>query len=190
MAYICISLLSRPILDTGSRWVVAEGKCKRRQGAAGLIYGQVKKSSRRRKLVRVTHVMRLGASADLKVARPRIRLLGTAEHRFYRTGSTDGPSWHLSTGTPHLGHGEACPTPAGSSAMVACLLPFCTSPRIITHSARTAARARRQVGSATRPPAYGSSGSRENQPTVDNTGSLVLSLATSAMLQTLSVDEA
>jgi len=38
------------------------------QVAAGLIYGQVKKSYRRRKLVRVTHVMRLGTDAALKVA--------------------------------------------------------------------------------------------------------------------------
>ena len=41
---------------------------RRWQVAAGLIYGQVKKSSRRRKLVRVTHVMRLGTQAALKVA--------------------------------------------------------------------------------------------------------------------------
>jgi len=38
------------------------------QGEPGLIYGQVKKSYRRRKLVRVTHVMRLGTQADLSVA--------------------------------------------------------------------------------------------------------------------------
>jgi IS1 family transposase len=36
--------------------------------AAGLIYGQVKKCYRRRKLVRVTHVMRLGTEASLKVS--------------------------------------------------------------------------------------------------------------------------
>ena len=36
--------------------------------AAGLIYGQVKKSYRRRKLVRVTPVMRLGTEAALKAA--------------------------------------------------------------------------------------------------------------------------
>jgi len=35
------------------------------QVAAGLIYGQVKKSYRRRKMVRVTPVMRLGTQADL-----------------------------------------------------------------------------------------------------------------------------
>jgi transposase InsO family protein len=38
------------------------------QVAANLIYGQVKKSYRRRKLVRVTHVMRLGTADDLKAA--------------------------------------------------------------------------------------------------------------------------
>ena len=36
------------------------------QVAAGLIYGQVKKSYRRRKLVRVTQVMRLGTENALK----------------------------------------------------------------------------------------------------------------------------
>jgi len=35
--------------------------------AEGLIYGQVKKSYRRRKLVRVTHVMRLGTQTALQV---------------------------------------------------------------------------------------------------------------------------
>jgi hypothetical protein len=38
------------------------------QVAAGLIYGQVKKIYRRRKLVRVRHVMRLGTPADLSAA--------------------------------------------------------------------------------------------------------------------------
>jgi hypothetical protein len=38
------------------------------QVAAGLISGQVKKCSRRRKLVRVTHVMRLGTEAALKTS--------------------------------------------------------------------------------------------------------------------------
>jgi hypothetical protein len=43
-------------------------KVRRWQVAAGLIYGQVKKSYRRRKLVRVTHVMRLGTEEALQVA--------------------------------------------------------------------------------------------------------------------------
>ena len=38
---------------------------RRWQVAASLIYGQVKKCYRRRKLVRVRHMMRLGTQADL-----------------------------------------------------------------------------------------------------------------------------
>jgi len=51
--------------------------------AEGLIYGQVKKSYQRRKLVRVTHVMRLGTDPALKIARPRDGLHWATEHRFY-----------------------------------------------------------------------------------------------------------
>jgi len=43
-------------------------KVLRWQVAAGLIYGQVKKCCRRRKLVRVSHVMRLGTEATLKAS--------------------------------------------------------------------------------------------------------------------------
>jgi IS1 family transposase len=43
-------------------------KVLRWQVAAGLIYGQVKKSYRRRRLVRVTHVMRLGTKEALTAA--------------------------------------------------------------------------------------------------------------------------
>jgi transposase-like protein/IS1 family transposase len=43
-------------------------KVRQWQVAVGLTYGQVKKSYQRRKLMRVTHVMRLGTQADLKIA--------------------------------------------------------------------------------------------------------------------------
>ena len=46
------------------------------QGAVGLIDGQVKKSYRRRKPVRVTHVMRLGTEDALKVALQGLGLSG------------------------------------------------------------------------------------------------------------------
>jgi hypothetical protein len=46
------------------------------QVEAGLIYGQVKKSYRRRKLVRVSQVMRLGTEAALKVALQGLGLTG------------------------------------------------------------------------------------------------------------------
>ncbi len=51
-------------LEVGHRGRIAH----RWQVATGLIYGQVKKNYRRRKVVRVTHVMRLGTQADLTVA--------------------------------------------------------------------------------------------------------------------------
>jgi hypothetical protein len=53
------------------------------QVAAGLLYGQVKKTYQRRKLVRVTAVVRLGTSAALTVTRPRTGSLWTTQHRFH-----------------------------------------------------------------------------------------------------------
>src|SRR5207245_8651872 len=51
-------------------------KVRQWQVVAGLTYGQVKKSYRRRKLVRVTHVMRLGTQADLQIALQRMGFSG------------------------------------------------------------------------------------------------------------------
>ena len=50
--------------------------------AADLIYGQVKKSYRRRKLVRVTHVMRLGTKDALKAALQGLGLAGRLNTAF------------------------------------------------------------------------------------------------------------
>ena len=52
------------------------------QMAAGLIYGQVKKSYRRRKLDRVTHVMRLGTEPALKAALQGLGLSGRLNTAF------------------------------------------------------------------------------------------------------------
>ncbi len=57
-------------------------KVLRWQVAAALIYGQVKKIYRRRKLVRVTPVMRLGTQADLTVALQRMGLSGRLNTAF------------------------------------------------------------------------------------------------------------
>jgi len=57
-------------------------KARQWQVAAGLIYGQVKKSYRRRKIVRVTHVMRLGTDAALKVALQGLGLSGRLNTAF------------------------------------------------------------------------------------------------------------
>jgi IS1 family transposase len=57
-------------------------KARQWQVAAELIYGQVKKSYRRRKLMRVTHVMRLGTGAALKVALQRLGFSGRLNTAF------------------------------------------------------------------------------------------------------------
>jgi hypothetical protein len=57
--------------------MVRRGRNVRRwQVEPSLIYGQVKKSYRRRKLVRVTHVMRLGTEAALTVALQQLGFSG------------------------------------------------------------------------------------------------------------------
>jgi transposase-like protein len=159
------------------------------QVAAGLLYGQVKKSYRRRKLVRVTHVMRLGTGAGSQSRLAEDGPLRAAEHRFYRTGESDRPSWGGSAGTPYLGHRSAGPTTPGPPGMVASLLPFCASPRIAPGGPRAAARARWQADGAKLPPAYPSDGSGENQPTMDSAGSVVLSSTPGTILNHLRATE-
>jgi hypothetical protein len=59
------------------QWVATVGQRTRHwQVAAGLIYGQVKKTYRRRQLVRVTPVMRCGTGAALKTALVGLGLSG------------------------------------------------------------------------------------------------------------------
>ena len=103
-------------------------KVLRWQVAKGLIYGQVKKCYRRHKLLRVTHVMRLGTSEALQVARPRTGLFRAAEHRFYRAGESDRASWGGRSGTQQLGDSSADSPSAGSSGMVEGVLSFCAAP--------------------------------------------------------------
>jgi hypothetical protein len=67
------------------QWLVVgrRGRNVRRwQVAADLIYGQVKKSYRRRKLVRVTPVMRLGTYASLKATLQGLSLSGRLNTAF------------------------------------------------------------------------------------------------------------
>ncbi len=159
------------------------------QVAAGLIYGQVKKSYRRRKLVRVKPVMRLGTEAALKAALEGFGLSGRLNTAFIervnltvlhgvaalarRTWATAKPSPHL---LAHLEWWRAYYhfVRPHASLRVALVQP---------------AAARGQTGGAALPAAYGSSGSGKNQPTMDHAGSPVLSFAADAMLHKMSVNE-
>jgi Integrase core domain len=65
------------------QWLASVGRQARQwQVAAGLIYGQVKKTYRRRKLVRVTHVLRCGTRAALQSALRGLGLSGKLNTAF------------------------------------------------------------------------------------------------------------
>jgi IS1 family transposase len=81
------------------------------QVATGLIYGQVKKSYRRRKLVRVTHVMRLGTLADLKATLQGLGYSGRLNTAFiervnltvrHGVSALARRTWATSQQSPHL----------------------------------------------------------------------------------------
>ena len=64
-------------------WVEGRGRQARQwQVAVALLYGQVKKTYRRRKVVRVTHVMRCGTRAQLRAALQRLGLSGRLNTAF------------------------------------------------------------------------------------------------------------
>jgi IS1 family transposase/transposase-like protein len=84
---------------------------RRWQVEADLIYGQVKKSYRRRKLVRVTHMMRLGTEAALKVALQELGLSGRLNTAFiervnltvrHGVAALARRTWATAQQSPHL----------------------------------------------------------------------------------------
>ncbi len=84
---------------------------RRWQVAAGLIYGQVKKSYRRRKLARVTHVMRLGTEAALRVALQQLGFSGRLNTAFiervnltvrHGVAALARRTWATAQQSPHL----------------------------------------------------------------------------------------
>ncbi len=94
------------------REVVRRGrKVSQWQVSAELIYGQVKKIYRRRKLVRVTHVMRLGTGAALTVALQELGLSGRLNTAFiervnltvrHGVAALARRTWATAQQSPHL----------------------------------------------------------------------------------------
>jgi len=81
------------------------------QVAAGLIYGQVKKCYRQRKLVRVTHVMRLGTEAALTATLQRLGFSGRLNTAFiervnltvrHGVAALARRTWATAQQSPHL----------------------------------------------------------------------------------------
>jgi hypothetical protein len=159
------------------------------QVAAELIYGQVKKCYRR---------CRAGAGDPCDAAWNRgrsqsrlagIRFLWTTEHGFHRASEFDRPTWHSSARSPHLGYSTAVSTPVSSPRVVASLLSFRPPSCLAARGTGAAARTRWQVDGSTRPPAYGSSGGGENEPTMDGAGSPVPSPPADAMYPKVSMND-
>jgi transposase InsO family protein len=80
-------------------------------GSGGLIYGQVKKSYRRRKLVRVTHVMRLGTEDALRITLQHLGLSGELNTAFiervnltvrHGVAALARRTWATAQQSPHL----------------------------------------------------------------------------------------
>jgi hypothetical protein len=96
------------------RWLQVDRrgrKVRQWQVEAGLIYGQVKKCYRRRKLVRVTPVMRLGTEAALKAALQGLGLSGRLNTAFiervnltvrHGVAALARRTWATSQQSPHL----------------------------------------------------------------------------------------
>ena len=116
--------------------------------------------------------------------------LWTAQHRLYRTGESDRPSWGGSAGSPHVGQRTTVSSSLGPSAVVAGLLSFCASPHITTSGIRTAPRARWQTSGATLSPANASDGSGKNPSTMDSGRGPLFAPAADPMLSQLRALEA
>ena len=153
------------------------------QVAASLIYGQVEKSYRRRKLVRVTHVIRLGTEAALKASLQGMGFSGRLNTAFIERVNLTVRNARGSPCTTHLGHFPTGSTAAGPSGVVAGVLSLCASSPSIANGARAAPRARWQTGATTLSTANRSSGSGPNYPTMDGARGPLLPLATSFRLK-------
>ncbi len=157
--------------------------------ATGLIYGQVKKSYRRRKLARVTPVMRLGTEAALENALQGIGFSGRLNTAFiervnlsvhHRVAALARRTWARAKLAPQLlAHLE----------WWRAYYHFVRPHVALRIALMQPAAARWQAGGAALPAANPSHGSGENQPTMDHAGSPVLSFASDAMLHDVSVNE-
>src|SRR6266542_663915 len=98
--------------------------------AAGLIYGQVKKAYRRRKLVGVTYVMRCGTRVALKTRLQALGLSGKLNTAFVERIKKDATAERGSAAAANLVHRPASAAVADASGLVAGLLPFRAPTRV------------------------------------------------------------
>ena len=150
------------------QWVAGVGRGARQwQVAAGLIYGQVKKRYQRRKLVRVTQVMRYGTRERLKTALRELGLSGRLNSACVERLKEDAATKPGGAHRPDLVDDAGCATAAGPAGMVAGLLSLRRSTRVVTGGAGTANRARRQAPAPALPPTDTRAGGRPDESSVD-----------------------
>ncbi len=145
--------------------------------AAELIYGQVKKNYRRRKLVRVTHVMCLGTEAALEATLQGLGFTGRLNTAFIERVNL----------TIRHGIAALARRPWATSQQASQLLAHLEWWRGYYHFVRPhqslrvslvqPAAARRQIGGATLPATDSCDGSGQNHPTMDGARGTLLPLA-------------
>ncbi len=164
--------------------MVCRGRNARRwQMAAGLVYGQVKKSYRRRKLIRVTHVMRLLTEDALKVALQRLGFSGKLNTAFIERVNLT-----VRHGVAALARRTWATTKLAPQLLVhlewwRAYYHFMRPHASLRMALVQPAAARGQTDSATRPPADPSHGSRENQATLDDARGALLPITVGSRLR-------
>jgi hypothetical protein len=106
------------------QWLAGVGRRARQWQVAGLIYGQVKKTYRRRKVVRVMHVLRCRTHADLSAALRGLGLSGQITTAFIERVKKDSAPKPGRPHSPHMLHGPGSTTVAGRPGMVARIRAF------------------------------------------------------------------
>ncbi len=157
--------------------------------AAGLIYGQVKKSYRRRKLLRVTQVMRLGPLADLTLALQGMGFSGRLNTAFIERVNLTVRHGVAALARRTWATAQQAPQLLAHLEWWRAYYHFVRPHAALRVALVQPAAARGQAGGATLPPAYPSHGSGENQSSMDRVGSAQLPFAAGAVHQTVSVNE-
>ncbi len=158
-------------------------KVLRWQVAAGLIYGQVKKSYRRRKLVCVTQVMRLGTEEALKAGLQEMGFSGRLN-----TACIERVNLTVRHGIAALARrtwatAQQSPQLLASVEWWRAYYHFVRPVLRAAGEARAAARTRGQTSGATLSATDASDGGGESEPTMDGEGSALLPLAAALRLR-------
>ncbi len=150
------------------QWVAGVGRQARQwQVAAGLLYGQVKKTYRRRKLVRVTAVLRCGTRARLRTALQGLGFSGRLNTAFVERLKKDSAAKHRGLGTSDMGDHAGGPAVACRSGMVVCILPLRATAPVAPAGAGPTNRAWRPAAAAALSATDARDGRRADKPALE-----------------------